>query len=39
VAREAGLRLPVVPFPLEEANRALAAVKHETESGSAVIVL
>jgi propanol-preferring alcohol dehydrogenase len=39
VAREAGLRPPVVPFPLEEANRALAAVKHETESGSAVIVL
>jgi propanol-preferring alcohol dehydrogenase len=39
VARDAGLRPPVVPFPLEDANRALAAVKHETESGSAVIVL
>lgn len=39
LARDIGLRPPVVTFPLEEANRALAAVKHETESGSAVIVL
>ena len=39
VARDAGLRPPVVPFPLEGANRALSAVKHETESGSAVIIL
>jgi len=29
----------VVPFSLEDANRALEAVKHETEDGSAVIVL
>ncbi|MGA8729899.1 MAG: alcohol dehydrogenase catalytic domain-containing protein, partial [Terracidiphilus sp.] len=28
----------IVTFPLEEANRALEAVKHETEDGSAVIV-
>ena len=32
LAREIGLRPPVVPFSLEEANRALAAVKHETEN-------
>ncbi len=38
-AREIGLRPPGAPFPLEQANQALAAVKHETESGSAVIVL
>lgn len=28
----------IVTFPLEETNRALAAVKHETENGSSVIV-
>jgi propanol-preferring alcohol dehydrogenase len=39
VARDIGLRPPVAIFPLADANRALAAVKHETESGSAVIVL
>ncbi len=39
LSRDAGLRPPVVTFPLQDANRALAAVKHETESGSAVIVL
>jgi len=39
LARDIGLRPPVAAFSLEEANRALAAVKHETESGSAVIVL
>jgi propanol-preferring alcohol dehydrogenase len=39
LAREIGLRPPVVAFPLEEANRALAAVKHETENAAAVIVL
>jgi propanol-preferring alcohol dehydrogenase len=39
LARDAGLRPPVVTFPLQDASRALAAVKHETESGSAVIVL
>lgn len=39
LARDAGLRPPVATFPLGDANRALAAVKHESESGSAVIVL
>jgi propanol-preferring alcohol dehydrogenase len=39
LARNVGLRPPVATFPLEEANRALAAVKDETERGSAVIVL
>ena len=38
-ASEIGLRPPVATFPLAGANRALEAVKHETESGSAVIVL
>ncbi len=38
-AHDIGLRPPVATFPLAEANRALAAVKDETESGSAVIVL
>jgi alcohol dehydrogenase, propanol-preferring len=39
LARDIGLRPPVATFPLQEANRALAAVKHETERGSVVIVL
>jgi propanol-preferring alcohol dehydrogenase len=39
LAGEIGLRPPVATFSLDETNRALAAVKHETESGSAVIVL
>ena len=39
LARDIGLRPPVATFPLADANRALAAVKHETESASAVIVL
>ena len=39
LARDTGLSPPVVPFPLQDANRALAAVKHETESAAAVIVL
>ena len=39
LARDVGLRPPVATFQLEEANRALAAVKDETEQGSAVIVL
>jgi alcohol dehydrogenase, propanol-preferring len=39
LARDVGLRPPVAAFALEEANRALAAVKLESESGSAVIVL
>jgi hypothetical protein len=29
----------VTEFPLEEANRALEAVKHETADGSVVIVV
>jgi propanol-preferring alcohol dehydrogenase len=29
----------VVPFPLAEANKALAAVKHEAQNGSSVIVM
>jgi len=39
LARDIGLRPPVATFRLEEANRALAAVKDETARGSAVIVL
>ena len=39
VAHQLNIRPRVVTFPLEEANRALEAVKHETEDGSAVIVL
>ena len=39
LAREIALCPPAAEFPLDEANRALAAVKHETESGSSVIVL
>jgi len=39
LARDVGLRPPVATFPLEQANRALAAVKDETGYGSAVIVL
>src|SRR3954469_11429697 len=38
LARDIRLRPPVATFSLEEANLALQAVKHETESGSAVIV-
>ena len=39
LAHDLSFRPRVVPFTLEEANKALAAVKHETEDGSAVIVL
>jgi propanol-preferring alcohol dehydrogenase len=39
LAQKLDLRPPVITFPLEEANKALAAVKNETEYGSAVIVL
>jgi len=39
LAYELNIRPRVVTFSLEEANRALEAVKHETEDGSAVIVL
>ena len=38
LSRDIGLRPPVATFRLEEANRALAAVKDETARGSAVIV-
>jgi len=37
-ARDLNLRPAVAAFPLEEANRALEAVKNETADGSAVIV-
>jgi alcohol dehydrogenase, propanol-preferring len=36
---ELDFRPDVTAFPLEDANRALSAVKHETAHGSAVIVL
>ncbi len=39
LAAELGLRQTVTKFPLAEANRALAAVKHETAEGPAVIVI
>ncbi|HUB29353.1 MAG TPA: hypothetical protein VL967_06630 [Terracidiphilus sp.] len=39
LAHELNIRPAVVPFPLEHANQALAAIKHETENGSPVIVL
>ena len=39
LAGEIDFNPSVVTFPLEDANRALAAVKHETENGSSVIVL
>ncbi len=38
LAQELGIRPEVVVFPLSDANRALLAVKQETEDGSAVIV-
>jgi alcohol dehydrogenase, propanol-preferring len=38
VAQELKIHPQVVVFPLEEANKALVAVKEETERGSAVIV-
>jgi propanol-preferring alcohol dehydrogenase len=38
LAQELRIRPAVVPFLLEQANEALAAVKHETENGSSVIV-
>ena len=37
IAQDLNLRPRVQAFPLDEANRALLAVKHETEEGSAVI--
>jgi alcohol dehydrogenase, propanol-preferring len=39
LALELNIEQAVTEFPLAEANRALAAVKHETADGSAVIVL
>jgi propanol-preferring alcohol dehydrogenase len=39
LARDLNLHPRVVTFSLEDANKALEAVKHETEDGSAVIVL
>lgn len=39
LAHDLSFRPRVVTFTLEDANKALAAVKHETEDGSAVIVL
>ena len=39
LARDIDFSPSVVTFPLEHANEALAAVKHETENGSSVIVL
>jgi alcohol dehydrogenase, propanol-preferring len=39
LAHEFQIRPAVVRFPLEQANQALAAVKHETDHGSSVIVL
>jgi alcohol dehydrogenase, propanol-preferring len=39
LVRELKFRPAVTAFPLEEANQALSAVKHETAEGSAVIML
>jgi propanol-preferring alcohol dehydrogenase len=38
LARELNIRPRAVVFPLQDANKALFAVKNETEDGSAVIV-
>ncbi|MEA2260497.1 MAG: hypothetical protein QOJ51_3322, partial [Acidobacteriaceae bacterium] len=38
IAQELNIRPQVVVFPLNDANKALLAVKEETERGSAVIV-
>jgi propanol-preferring alcohol dehydrogenase len=39
LAGEIDLDPAVATFPLEDANKALAAVKDETENGSSVIVI
>jgi len=39
LARDLNFRPAVQTFTLDDANRALEAVKHETGDGSAVIVL
>ena len=38
IARDLNIRPQVAQFPLQDANRALLAVKEETEKGSSVIV-
>jgi propanol-preferring alcohol dehydrogenase len=38
IAHDLNIRPKVTPFPLENANDALLAVKNETEDGSAVII-
>ncbi len=38
IAHELQIRPKVIVFPLDQANQALEAVKHETEDGSSVIV-
>jgi propanol-preferring alcohol dehydrogenase len=38
IAQKLKIHPQVVAFPLQEANKALLAVKEETERGSAVIV-
>jgi propanol-preferring alcohol dehydrogenase len=39
IAQELKIQPRVSKFSLEDANKALAAVKDETENGSAVIVI
>jgi propanol-preferring alcohol dehydrogenase len=39
IAHELNIRPKVTAFSLQDANKALLAVKDETEDGSAVIVL
>jgi propanol-preferring alcohol dehydrogenase len=39
LARDLSLSPAVQTFPLDDANRALEAVKHESGEGSAVIVI
>ncbi len=39
VAQAIGIKPRVASFPLEDANRAVLAVKHETENGSVVIMM
>ena len=39
LAQKLRIRPPAVPFTLDNANAALAAVKHETETGSSVILI
>jgi propanol-preferring alcohol dehydrogenase len=39
LAHDLDIRPPVATFSLEDANKALESVKHETADGSTVIVL